>query len=123
VLELVIERITQRSLGEELRQRIFEPVELHNTSYPAEDDLSLPAPYIHGYEQAGEAWRDCSQVFFGRGDGAIISTATDQARFFRALFDGQLLPTWLLTQMTKIVPDIVLQKSFRLNGQGEHYEP
>lgn len=105
MLELVIERITQRSLAEELQQRIFDPVELHNTSYPAEDDLSLPIPYIHGYEHVDEGWYDCSHEFFGRGDGAIISTAMDQARFFRALFDGKLLPDSLLMQMMMIAPD------------------
>ena len=105
ILELVIERVTGRSLGEELRQRIFEPLEMSQTYYPDEDDLTLPSPYIRGYDYTGDTWRECSEQCFGRGDGAIISTALDQARFFRALFNSVLLPPTLLKHMMTIVPD------------------
>lgn len=44
-------------------------------------------------------------MFFGRGDGALISTAGDVSRFFRALLGGSLLPDELLTQMQTILPD------------------
>src|SRR6266702_7022649 len=106
VLEVVIERLTGHSLAEEFAQRIFEPLDMEMSSYPAEDDLSLPEPYIRGYERTGDGWRECSHVFFGRGDGALISTAIDVARFFRALLVARtLLPTPLLKQMMHILPD------------------
>lgn len=105
VVERVIEHVTGNSLQQELNQRIFTPLQLHNTSYPAEDDLSLASPYIRGYDWTGADWRECSHVFFGRGDGAIISTAHDVSRFFRALLDGRLLSGALLKQMQTIVPD------------------
>src|SRR5215467_15967210 len=106
LLEMVIERLTGHLLAEELTQRIFAPLGMQMSSYPAEDDLSLPEPYIRGYEQAREGWRECSHVFFGRGDGALISTAADLARFFRALLvERTLLPASLLEQMMTIVPD------------------
>ena len=105
LLELVIERVTGRLLGEELAQRIFEPLAMSQTRYPNDDDLSLPKPYICGYDYTGQTWRECSETCFGRGDGAIISTAFDQARFFRALFNGALLPSTLLEQVMTIVPD------------------
>jgi D-alanyl-D-alanine carboxypeptidase len=106
LLEMVIERVTGHVLAEELTQRIFAPLGMQMSRYPAEDDLSLPEPYIRGYEQAREGWRECSQVFFGRGDGALISTAVDLARFFRALLvERTLLPAPLLEQMMTIVPD------------------
>lgn len=105
ILEHVIQQATGNSLQHEFGQRIFGLLELHNTSYPAEDDLSLPVPYIRGYEATDSGWRECSHVFFGRGDGGIVSTAHDVARFFRALLDGQLLPNDLLAQMQTIVAD------------------
>jgi Beta-lactamase len=50
--------------------------------------------------------RECSHVFFGRGDGALISTAVDLARFFRALLvERTLLPAPLLEQMMHVIPD------------------
>lgn len=106
ILEMVIEHITGHTLSEELTQRIFEPLDMEMSNYPAEDDLSLPEPYIRGYESTIDGWRECSHVFFGRGDGALISTAVDLARFFRALLiDRTLLPTPLLKQMMFVVPD------------------
>ncbi len=106
VLELIIERITGHSLVEEFVRRIFAPLGMASSSYPAEDDLTLPEPYIRGYERTAEGWRECSHVFFGRGDGALISTALDLARFFRALLvERTLLPDGLLKQMMDVVPD------------------
>jgi D-alanyl-D-alanine carboxypeptidase len=106
LLELVIERITGHSLAEEFGHRIFFPLGLESTIYPDEDDLTLPEPYIRGYDWTADGWRECSRSFFGRGDGALISTALDLARFFRALLvEGSLLPDHLLKQMMYIVPD------------------
>jgi D-alanyl-D-alanine carboxypeptidase len=106
VLELIVESITTRSLGDELQERVFGPLRLSGTSYPSEDDLALPEPYIRGYERWDNGWRDCSNVFFGRGDGALISTAVDLARFFRALLvEKTLLPQSLLEAMLFVFPD------------------
>lgn len=106
VLELIIERITGHSLAEEFARRIFNPLEMRNTSYPDEDDLTLPEPYIRGYEQTNDGWRECSEVFFGRGDGALITTAVDLAKFFRALLiERRLLSQRLLSQMMTVVQD------------------
>jgi D-alanyl-D-alanine carboxypeptidase len=46
LLEAIVERLTGRSLGEEMRDRIFEPAGLTATSYPDENDLTIPDPYI-----------------------------------------------------------------------------
>jgi D-alanyl-D-alanine carboxypeptidase len=106
LLEAIVERVAGRSLGAEMAERIFGPAGLTSTSYPDEDDISLPEPYIHGYERTGEDWVDCSIETFGRGDGAIISTARDTARFFRALLlDRSLLAPELLAAMMGVVPD------------------
>ena len=106
LLQVAVERLTGRTLAEELRERIFEPAGLTRTSYPDEADLSLPEPYIHGYDRRDDGWFDCSFEEFGHGDGAIISTAADTARFFRALLvDATLLAPELLAAMKSIVPD------------------
>jgi D-alanyl-D-alanine carboxypeptidase len=106
LLEAIVERVTGRSLGDELHERVFGPVGLAHTSYPSEDDLALPESYIRGYDRAGDTWCECSRAFFGRGDGAIISTAADTARFLRALLvERTLVAPPLLTEMMAIVPD------------------
>jgi CubicO group peptidase (beta-lactamase class C family) len=61
---------------------------------------------VRGYQRTAEGWRECSQIFFGRGDGALISTAVDLARFFRALLtDGRLLPDGMLERMMHVLAD------------------
>ena len=106
LLESIVERLTGRSLGVEMRDRIFGPVGLTATSYPLEDDLSIPEPYIHGYERTADGWLDCSIATFGRGDGAVISTPRETARFLRALLlDRTLLGPELLALMMKVEPN------------------
>ncbi len=64
----------------------------------------MPEPYIRGYDRVGDTWEECSEVFFGRGDGALISTAADLALFFRALLvDRSLVGENLLAQMMTVV--------------------
>jgi D-alanyl-D-alanine carboxypeptidase len=100
LLEAIVERLTDHSLGEEMGIRIFEPLGLRATSYPAEDDLSMPETSIRGYERRDEGWFDCSIATFGRGDGAVISTARETARFLHALLiDRTLLRPDLLALM------------------------
>lgn len=106
MLEVIVERITGRGLAEEFEERIFGPLGLADTSYPGEYDLTLPEPYIHGYEFTEDGWRECSEVFFGRGDGAIISTVGDVGLFFRALLlEGKLLSPEMLAKMMSVVQD------------------
>lgn len=106
LLELVIERVTGQGLGEAMRERIIDPLGLAGTQYPPEAQLVLPEPFIRGYEQTPDGWEECSEVFFGRGDGALISTAVDLATFFRALLvEGRLLDAEMLGPMMEVLPD------------------
>ena len=50
ILEQIIERVTGNSLAVELGRRIIGPLDLSATKYPNEEDLTLPEPYIRGYE-------------------------------------------------------------------------
>jgi len=68
VLELIVERITGHSLAAELAQRIFGPVGMTSSTYPDEEDLTLPEHYIRGYERTRDGWEECSHVFFAKGD-------------------------------------------------------
>ena len=40
-------------LGQQFQERLFGPVGLGQTSLPAIDDTSIPAPYSHGYMYGG----------------------------------------------------------------------
>lgn len=106
LLELILERITKQDLAREIEQRIFIPAGMAQSTYPDEGDLTIPEPYIRGYVQTSKGLEEARGVFHGRGDGGLISTATDLARFFRALlFEKTLLSENLLTRMMSIVHD------------------
>jgi D-alanyl-D-alanine carboxypeptidase len=105
LLELIAERVTGKLLRDLFQSYIIQPLALHTTRYPHWADLSLPEPYIRGYEWVNGSWLECSEVFMGCGDGAMLSSAIDLGKFFRALLTGQLLPKKLLEQMMTHVVD------------------
>ncbi|MGN6126465.1 MAG: serine hydrolase domain-containing protein [Humibacter sp.] len=49
LLGLIAEKLDGEPLGTIFEKRLFEPLGLHQTSFPAADDSSLPEPYSHGY--------------------------------------------------------------------------
>jgi D-alanyl-D-alanine carboxypeptidase len=105
LLAEIVERVTGRPLGRELRERIFEPLRLRATSYEAGRRVVGPGR-MHGYDVSGPRPRDVSRHGLGGpwADGAIVSNTRDLATFFVALLRGRLVPRPLLAQMQTIVP-------------------
>jgi D-alanyl-D-alanine carboxypeptidase len=111
LLGLIVERITGRPLGDELRDRIFKPLRLAHTAFPTAS-ASMPKPFAHGYllpyngfvpvrkYKDVTAWNPS----WAWAAGAIVSTADDLARFYGALLSGDLLKPELLAAMEDTVP-------------------
>ncbi|MBG0818529.1 beta-lactamase family protein [Planomonospora sp. ID82291] len=101
---LLIEKVTGRSFGAELKRRIVGPLGLKGTVVPG-DRTRLPGPYAHGYlrHQDAGTWKaaDVSRQNLSllAGAGDMISTTRDLRTFFSALNGGELLPAGLLTEM------------------------
>ena len=49
LLGLIAEQLEHKPLAEIFQERLFTPLGLRETSYPAADDASLPEPYSHGH--------------------------------------------------------------------------
>lgn len=112
LLGLVIERATGTPLAEELRRRILEPLGLTRTSLP--DLPTMPPPVARGYLLVGNglvstpggrpadvtAWSPS----WAWAAGALVSTAADLGRFYRALLGGELLAPAQLEAMRRTVP-------------------
>lgn len=112
VAGLLIEAITGHHLGRELERRIFSPLGLDHTSFPAATGR-LTGYYAHGYlspetiptadgprldvtgYNPSHAW----------AAGAIVSNPADLATFFRALLGGRLLSPPLLREMKQTVDE------------------
>lgn len=116
LLGLVMEHVTGQTASELFEERLFEPLGLDDTTLPALDDASLPAPSAHGYmygtplhiidadlaltpeQQAAVAdgqllptdWTTANPSW-GWTAGSVISSADDVAVWARAVVDGALL--------------------------------
>lgn len=115
LLGAIIEQLTGQSLQQNYQTRIFDKLGLTQTSYPAADDASLPAPHPQGYAWAGNVETIDSSVLspeiqaaakagtldpkdvtdvnpsWAGAAGAGISTADDLATYIKALVGGGLL--------------------------------
>ncbi|WP_216894187.1 serine hydrolase domain-containing protein [Nocardia alni] len=111
----VIEHVTNRPVADLFRQRIFEPLGLRHTSFPAASDSSIPDPHPQGYafgtmvstiqtfalppDQQSAALagtlkptdQTAASPSWTWTAGAAISTVDDMATYAKALADGGLL--------------------------------
>ena len=104
VAGLLIERLTGQRLGQVLADRLFRP--LHLTATTFEPQPGIPAGIAHGYWPGpGINAVDATEGVGGGvwAAGAIVSTASDVARFYAALLSGRLLPAGLLAQMRSTI--------------------
>jgi D-alanyl-D-alanine carboxypeptidase len=105
VLAMIIERITGKSYGQYITQRILIPFGLTRT-YPA-DGPYLPAPYAHGYAILGGTIFDCndSDESWDLGAGGMISTMQNLARWMTLLIGGFVVSPQSLQEMMTKGPD------------------
>ncbi|MFD0684237.1 serine hydrolase domain-containing protein [Actinomadura fibrosa] len=105
---MIIERASGRTAGAEFARRIFRPLGLRHTSYPAQTDFTassaFPGPYVHGYYGGFGDVSTAISTSSARTSGGIISTVDDLARFHRALFTGRLLPARQMRELTTVRP-------------------
>lgn len=105
LLGLIVERVTGKPFHTEIERRIIRPLGLSGTSVPGADP-SIHGPHAHGYLPVEQSDGSVSVVDITAINptvlgfaGEIISTTRDLNRFYAALFDGTLLPPYLVAQM------------------------
>ncbi|ATZ29683.1 serine hydrolase domain-containing protein [Streptomyces lavendulae] len=106
---LLIERVTGRSLAEEMQRLVLGPLGLTDTLVP-DTRTEVPEPHAHAYyryEEDGErktvdvTRQNPSWISTG---GDMISTTRDLHTFVSALLGGRLLPAPLLAEMCEPHP-------------------
>jgi D-alanyl-D-alanine carboxypeptidase len=105
VLGLLVEKATGNPLGSELRERIFEPLDLDASSFA--EGPQLEAPHSRGYLGGGKELLDVTAISPSHywAAGNIVSSAGDAARFYEALLGGDLLDGDSMEAMTEYVPE------------------
>jgi D-alanyl-D-alanine carboxypeptidase len=90
LLGLVIEAVTHDTVGNQIRKRLIDPMNLTGTTFP--DDPNMPAPYAHGYSlDATGNWEDVSvslPASLSWAAGEMISTVPDMTRWVKSYVLG-----------------------------------
>ncbi|MDN3357877.1 serine hydrolase domain-containing protein [Actinomadura sp. DC4] len=102
---MIIKKVTGHDPTTEITRRIIVPLGLHDTYWPG-DSPHIEGPHPRGYEAGDDGRNDVTDfdMSFGGAGGALVSSLTDENRFFAALLGGRLLPPDRLAQMTTTVP-------------------
>jgi CubicO group peptidase (beta-lactamase class C family) len=114
LLGLIAEKVGGRPLAEQFGERLFGPAGLKQTSLPAANDTSIPAPYSHGYMYGGSFYALADDPYpaemqaaaragtlqpidytnqnssYATAAGGAISTAEDLATWMKALVSGKV---------------------------------
>ncbi|MFD0417707.1 serine hydrolase domain-containing protein [Streptomyces sp. NPDC127108] len=104
---MIIERVTGRPYGDEIRRRVIEPLGLRETYVPG-DASAIPGPHPRGYVRPGAnaPLVDLTAInpsVAGAG-GEMISSGADVNRFLDALLRGGLLRPAQLREMMRTRP-------------------
>ncbi|MFK0257092.1 serine hydrolase domain-containing protein [Streptomyces sp. NPDC090445] len=115
LLGLVAEKAGGAPLAQQLQDRLYTPLGLGRTSFPAIHDTSVPTPYSHGYMYGGTGYALVDKPYpadlraaarsgklkpidythqnpsYAAGAGAAISSADDAATWIRSLTTGKVL--------------------------------
>jgi D-alanyl-D-alanine carboxypeptidase len=110
LLGLVIEAATGSTLGDELRSRFFEPLDMRNTYF--QGDGPPPRSAAQGYLRRQSGHREISDGSEYRpttsaatvawAAGGVVSSAEDIATWARALYGGNVLQPASLAQMIDV---------------------
>lgn len=120
---LIVTKVTGRSIGTEITERIIERLGLNETYWPG-DCTTIPEPDLRGYVKHGGVLVDRTEWNTSEADasGELISTGADATTFWTALMSGKLLAPAQLADMKRTVLDDSGQ-DYGLGVEGYRYIP
>jgi D-alanyl-D-alanine carboxypeptidase len=147
LLGLIAEKVGGRPLAEQFQDRLFGPLGLRQTSLPAINDTSIPAPYSHGYMYGGSSYAMVDEPYpadmqaaartgtlrpvdytnqnpsYATAAGGAISTADNLATWMRALVSGKVFNAHYQQQwLTSVRPENPDQPDGQKYGYGISYQ-
>ncbi|MFB8790170.1 MAG: serine hydrolase domain-containing protein [Potamolinea sp.] len=100
LLELIVEKVTNFTLTKEIRSRILTPLNMKDTFMEVQE--TIPGGFANGYRKVNGSRTNVTQLDEGNGlgDGGLISTSADLAKFIHGLLaEAKLLSPESLKQM------------------------
>jgi CubicO group peptidase (beta-lactamase class C family) len=104
VLGLVVARVSGEPFGDFLRQRIFAPLEMHDT-LAYEKGRNEVRRRAYGHTRDGDGFREADQspTSATLGDGGVYSSLEDLAKWDEALRVSELVsPAWMKPALTPV---------------------
>ena len=102
VLGMLIERVSQRPVGEQIDQRIIKKLGLSHTYLPGNGEKKLHGPHPQSYHLNGEGkLEDMTDLdtSLAWAAGGMVSTPSELNTFFQAVLDGRLLTQSSIDEM------------------------
>ena len=88
----IVERISGKSFAQFVKDELLVPNGLAETSFPDDGSVrDLPMPYVEGTLKLEGHYRDTTRanVSWGVGEGNVVTTPSDLARWIRRLVKGE----------------------------------
>ena len=108
LLGKIVERVSGLSYASFVEQRLLQPNDLEDTSFPAlGSERDLPAPYVKGYTYVNGELYETTQdnVSPHVAEGNVITTADDLCKWGKLLYSGQAgVNSDLVAQMIDVKP-------------------
>jgi D-alanyl-D-alanine carboxypeptidase len=104
VVALMAEAATGKSYEELLRELVYKPLGLKNTTLPR--GTNLKKPFIHGYDTSQQPPEDVSEVVaagWSWASGGIVSTPADLNDFIRGYVGGKLFDERTQAKQRRVV--------------------
>jgi len=104
VLGMLVERVSQRPVGEQIDERIVKKLGLSHTYFPAPGEEKIRGTHPRGYHLSAEGkLEDITEMdpTWGWAAGAMVSTPSELNTFFQAVLDGRLLTQASIQEMKK----------------------
>ena len=102
VLGMLIERVSQRPVGEQIDERIVKKLGLSHTYLPGNGEKKLHGPHSQGYHLSAEGkLEDMTDLdtSLAWAAGGMVSTPGELNTFFQAVLDGRLLTQASIDEM------------------------
>jgi D-alanyl-D-alanine carboxypeptidase len=105
LLGMIVEKLTGRSLAEEVRARLLEPLEMNDIHVSLREGQKLGNRIDHGWcDRDGDGDPDAMSelplpAITPWADGVMYSTARDLARWAELLYSGEVIGAPLMEQM------------------------
>ena len=102
VLGMLVERVSQRPVGEQIDERIVKKLGLSHTYFPAPGEEKIRGTHPRGYHLSAEGkLKDMTDLdtSLAWAAGGMVSTPSELNTFFQAVLDGRLLTQASIDEM------------------------